>query len=126
MLNRKFIISSFVIVGIATGYIMQNGGGNKQETKLVKPKNKGVSNYKEIFKEKKAVSRMEEIQEAHEVEKLHDDASSLIKEADQFIAQNRLTLEPQTKSSQDNTKAQNSSDELKALQRELEELSNES
>ena len=102
------------------------GGGNKQETKLVKPQSQEVSNYKEIFKEKKAVSRMEEIEEVHEVKELHDDASSLIKEADQFIAQNKLTLKPQTKSSQDNLKNQNLSNELKTLQQELEELSNES
>lgn len=100
-------------------------GGNTQETQLVKPQSQKVSNYKEVFEEKEIVSRMEEIAELHELEKLNDDVSSLIEEADEIIAQNKLTLEPQTATSQNNTNNEKLTNELKALQLELEELSHE-
>lgn len=125
MLNKKVFISSSIVIGLTVMYALQNGGGNTQETQLVKPQSQKVSNYKEVFEEKEIVSRMEEIAELHELEKLNDDVSSLIEEADEIIAQNKLTLEPQTATSQNNTNNEKLTNELKALQLELEELSHE-
>lgn|GEM_PF-5276638 len=102
------------------------GGGNQEENKLVKPQSQKVSNYDEVFKEKEIVSRMQEIEESHQIKKLNDDVDALIEEADAFITQNDLTLKPQKTLLKNDAQNQKLTDELKALQIELEELSNES
>ena len=112
-------------VGIYLAYDRSSKEPSSTKKTLVVNTSK-VAQYKTVFKTKEVESKMDIITNTNNIQNINKDANTLIAEADSFIKTHNLTLPTQTLSNKEQLKIQKRNEKLKAMQLELEELSNES